>query len=76
MPEKTQKTERWGLLRRLSINFGRLMLDGAKLTFGSLVLGTVIKGGIEQSTLLQAGILASAAAALIGLVLTTVIREE
>jgi hypothetical protein len=51
------------------------MLDAAKLTFGSLVLGTVIRGGIEQSALLQAGIIASAEAAMIGLVLTTFIKE-
>ena len=57
-------------------NTGKLLLDGAKLTFTSLVLGTVIRGGIEQSVLLQAGIIASAIAAVVGLVLITVFQEK
>jgi hypothetical protein len=57
--------------RRFEENFGKLMLDAAKLSFGSLVLGTIIKGEIAQSTLLVAGIVISAAAALIGLILVT-----
>jgi hypothetical protein len=77
MGDTTEKTDSkgWHLVRRFCINLGRLMLDAAKLTFGSLVLGTVIRGGIEQSILLQAGVIASAGAAVIGLVLTTFIKE-
>ena len=77
MGDKTESpnTQRWYLFRRLFLNMGRLMLDAAKLTFGSLVLGTVIRGGIEQSVVLKAGIIASAGAAVIGLALTTFIKE-
>jgi hypothetical protein len=69
------KSKQPNLLEHFAFNLGRLMLDAAKLTFGSLVLGTVIRGGIEQSVVLQAGIIASAGAAIIGLVLTTFIKE-
>jgi hypothetical protein len=80
MSDSTAKTDSrsragWHLFRRFGINLGRLMLDAAKLTFGSLVLGAVIRGSIEQSMLLQAGIIASTGAAVVGLVLTTFIKE-
>jgi hypothetical protein len=68
--------KKWGKWLRFWENAGKLLLDGAKLTFTSLVLGTVIRGGIEQLVLLQAGIIASAVAAVVGLVLITVFQEK
>ena len=34
-------------VRSLLLNFGKLVLDITKLSFGSLVLGTIIRGEIE-----------------------------
>ena len=53
-----------------------LILDAAKLSFVSLVLGTVIKGDIPQVTLLTAGIIASASGALFGLIILTLLEEK
>jgi hypothetical protein len=72
LPQKPEKGSKW---LRFWENTGKLLLDGAKLTFTGLVLGTVIRGGIEQSLLLQAGIIASAAAAVVGLILITFFQE-
>jgi len=57
-------------------NFGKLILDATKLSFGGLVLGTIIKGDLPQSTLLVAGIIASGIGAIIGLILTTIYEEK
>jgi hypothetical protein len=56
-------------------HFGKLLLDLAKLSFGSLVLGTIIKGEIEHSTLLLVGSFVSLAVAALGLSLVTVNEE-
>ena len=37
------------------LNFGKIFIDMAKLCFGSLVLGVVIRGEIPQETLITAG---------------------
>jgi hypothetical protein len=63
-------------LRLFFLNLGRLVLDATKLCFGSLVLGTVIKGDIPPSMLLTGGIIASAVGALIGIILVTAYKEE
>jgi len=55
---------------------GKLILDATKLSFASLVLGTIIKGDISQSTLLIAGIVASGAGAALGVILTTLFEEK
>ena len=62
--------------RLFFLNLGRLVLDATKLCFGSLVLGTVIKGQIPQVTLLTVGIIASAAGALCGIFLVTFCEEK
>ena len=62
--------------RLFFLSFGRLVLDAAKLSFGSLVLGTIIKGEIPQATLLTVGIIASAAGALGGILLITLCEEK
>jgi len=60
----------------LFLNIGKLILDAVKLSFGGLVLGTIIKGDFSQSTLLVAGIVASVAGAVIGIFLVTVFEEK
>jgi hypothetical protein len=63
-------------LGRFFENIGKLVLDAAKLSFGSLVLGTILKGEIAQSMLLSAGIIASAISAFIGVTLVTIFGEK
>jgi hypothetical protein len=63
-------------IRLLFLNLGKLILDAVKLSFAGLVLGTIIKGDFSQSTLLVAGIIASAAGAVIGIFLVTVCEEK
>jgi hypothetical protein len=63
-------------LRLFFLNLGRLVLDVAKLCFGSLVLGTFIKGDIPQTTLLTGGIIASVVGALGGIIIVTACKEE
>jgi len=58
------------------LNFGKIVLELTKLSFGSLVLGTIIKGDIPQSTLLLAGIIASGFGVIFGTILLTFGREE
>ena len=62
--------------RRFLYNFGKLIVDGTKLCFGSLVLGTVIKGDIPESTLLISGIIATGIGAFIGVILVTLCEEK
>jgi len=63
-------------LSLLFLNIGKLILDAVKLSFGGLVLGTIIKGDFSQSTLLVSGIIASAVGAVIGILLVTVFEEK
>ena len=63
-------------IRRFLLNFGKLVIDAAKLCFGSLVLGSVIKGEIPQAILLTVGIVASAVGALGGILLVTLFEEK
>lgn len=69
-------TTKGNRLRLFFHNLGKLILDATKLSFASLVLGTIIKGDISQSTLLIAGIVASGAGALLGVTLTTIFEEK
>ena len=63
-------------IRRFLLNFGKLVIDAAKLCFGSLVLGSVIKGEIPPYMLLTGGIIASAVSSIIGLTLVTIFEEK
>ena len=63
-------------VRRFLFNFGKLIIDGTKLCFGSLVLGTVLKGEIPQMTLLISGIIASGIGAFVGIILITLCEEK
>jgi len=58
------------------LNFGKIVLEVTKLSFGSLVLGTIIKGDIPQSTILMVGIIVSGVGAILGTILVTLFREE
>jgi hypothetical protein len=71
-----QKGVKKSAFRLFFLNLGRLILDVAKLCFGSLVLGIVRKGQIPQTTLLTIGIITSAACALGGIILVTACEEK
>jgi len=55
----------------LLFNVGKFTLDVVKLSFGSLVLGTIIKGDISESALLISGVIATVVGTIIGIFLTT-----
>jgi hypothetical protein len=63
-------------LRILFLNFGKLVLDITKLSFGSLVLGTIIRGDFSQSVLLWAGIIISAVGAFAGIIIVTFCEDK
>ena len=58
------------------LNFGKVIIDMAKLCFASLVLGVIIRGEIPQETLLSAGIIASAIGVFIGILLVSFFEEK
>jgi hypothetical protein len=47
-------------------HFGRLLIDLGKLAFASLVLGTALKGNVDQVLLLIYGLIGSVGALLLG----------
>jgi hypothetical protein len=73
---ETREKARPSGVRRFLLNFGKLVIDAAKLCFGSLVLGSVIRGEIPQAILLTVGIVASAAGAFGGILLVTLFEEK
>ena len=72
----TNKSGKGSRPRLFFLNLGKLILDATKLSFGSLVLGTIIKGDIPQSALLISGIIASGVGAIIGVILVTLFEEK
>ena len=62
--------------RLFFLNLGKLFLDTAKLCFASLVLGTIIRGDFPQETLLNAGIIATGAGTVFGLLFITMFEEK
>jgi hypothetical protein len=76
MAKSAKQSKNPSKLRRLWLNIGKLILDAAKLCFGSLVLGAAIRGEIPTATLLLVGIIASASGAIIGVSLLTVFEEQ
>jgi hypothetical protein len=60
---------------KIASAFGKVFVDLGKLAFGSLVLGTIIKGEITQSALLWTGSVTACAAIIIGVLLTTLDEE-
>jgi len=74
--EANKKTMKRGKLAIFFVNFGKLVLDATKLSFASLVLGTIIKGDIPPSTLLIAGIIVTGVGAIFGITLITILEEK
>jgi len=74
--ETAKKGAKKSAFRLFFLNIGKLVLDIAKLCFGSLVLGTVIKGQIPPYMLLTRGIIASVACGLGGIILVSVCEEK
>jgi hypothetical protein len=52
-------------------NAGKLLLDVAKLTFGSFILGGILRGELPQHILIVAGIIVATVCAAVGLVWTS-----
>ena len=52
-------------------NLGKLLLDMAKLTFASFILGGILKGEVPQDILIAAGCIAFLMFAVTGLLLTS-----
>jgi hypothetical protein len=59
MEKRRKNRVKKNMLLFFLLNFDKIVLKVTKLSFGSLVLGTIIKGDIPQSTLLLAGIIVS-----------------
>jgi hypothetical protein len=57
-------------------DFGKLFVDIAKLAFGSLVLGTIIKWDIPHKTTFIVGIIFSAVVATVGIILARKFEEK
>jgi uncharacterized membrane protein len=69
-----------GLKRRSRIrgylhDFGKFFVDIAKLAFGSLVLGSVIRWDIPHRTVFILGIFFSVTVAIVGIILTRIYEE-
>jgi len=62
--EKKVNSEFWD-------NLGKLLIDMAKLTFASFILGGMLKGGLPQNILIAAGCIVFLIFAVIGLLLTS-----
>jgi putative Ca2+/H+ antiporter (TMEM165/GDT1 family) len=52
-------------------NLGKLLLDMAKLTFASFILGGILKGELPQNILIAAGCIVFLIFAISGLILTS-----
>jgi hypothetical protein len=52
-------------------NIGKMCMDASKLAFGSLVLGTILKGDIDRVYILIAGSVAALLLAVLGIYLTS-----
>jgi hypothetical protein len=59
----------------LLFNIGKFTLDAVKLSFGSLVVGTIIKGDFSESALLLSGVIVTVVGTIIGIYLITVFDE-
>jgi hypothetical protein len=57
-------------------DFGKLFIDLAKLAFGSLVLGTVIRWDIPKATTFIMGIAFSAVVGTVGIILAREFKEK
>ncbi|MCL2127619.1 MAG: hypothetical protein FWH38_05135 [Treponema sp.] len=74
--DNTEKQTIYKKLNKFNQIFGKLALDITKLSFGSLVLGTIIKGDLPQATLLIFGIIVSVIGTIIGITLLMISEEK
>jgi hypothetical protein len=74
--DKTKKQARQHKLRGYLYDFGKFLVDIAKLAFGSLVLGTAIRWDIPHRTLFYMGIIFSFTVALTGILLARTNEEK
>ena len=52
-------------------NLGKLLLDFSKLTFGSFILGGILRGELPQYIIIIAGLVVSFGCAVLGIIWTT-----
>ena len=71
-----KKKNRRGKADGVFHDIGKFLTDIAKLAFGSLVLGTVIRWNISQKTLFVFGVVSSITVALAGIIITRFYEEE
>ena len=74
--KETDKKNRRGKIYCIFHDFGKFLTDIAKLAFGSLVLGTVIRWDISQETLFVFGVVFSLTVALAGIIITRFYEEK
>ena len=72
----SKKQARHRKLRSYLHDFGKFLVDIAKLAFGSLVLGTAIRWDIPHKTLFFVGILFSFSVAFTGILLARINEEK
>jgi len=74
--EIEKKPNRKSQIRAYLHDIGKLFVDISKLSFGSLVLGTVIRWDIPQSTVFTLGIIFSVIVAFGGIFLSRKYEEK
>ena len=74
--DNTKKQSRHRRIRGYVHDFGKFLVDIAKLAFGSLVLGTAIRWDIPHKTLFFVGIIFSFTVALTGILLARTNEEK
>jgi len=57
-------------------NIGKSLLDVAKLTFGSFILGGILRGELPQYILILAGVFVSTVCFVLGILWTSKKREK
>ncbi|MDR2922178.1 MAG: hypothetical protein LBU85_02405 [Treponema sp.] len=74
--DDTKKQVRNNNIRGYLHDFGKLFIDIAKLAFGSLVLGTIIRWDIPHTTTFILGIVFSVVIATVGIILARKYKED
>jgi len=74
--ENTRKQARQRKLRGYLYDFGKFLVDIAKLAFGSLVLGTAIRWDIPHKTLFFVGLIFTFIVAFSGILLSRIYEEK
>jgi len=74
--DNTKKQARQRKFRGYLYDFGKFLVDIAKLAFGSLVLGTIIRWEIPHKTTFILGIIFSAVVATAGIILARTNEEN